>query len=176
MMHRFRPFLFLLLLPALCLWLSACDEYCDQGTTSAMVLQLCMDDEKETPVALKSSEYAVAGIGTLADSTRITRYDSKGLLLLPLSNGSDTTCFTIHVKDSPDYELMVVATRSARLISDVCGCATVASIQTVDIKAVEDAAPETVYTIKRHVICDPEVRVLTFAENYQYVTNLKIFF
>ncbi|MBP5611845.1 MAG: hypothetical protein J6X20_03830 [Bacteroidales bacterium] len=176
MMHRFRPSLFLPLLAALCLWLSACDEYCDQGTTSAMVLQLCMDDEEEKPVVLKASEYTVSGIGTVADSTRITCYDTKGLWLLPLSNSSDTTLFNLQVKDGPGYELTVVAKRSARLISDVCGCATVASIQSVAIRAVEEPASGAVYTIKRHVVCDTEVRVLTFAENYQYATNLKILF
>ena len=158
--------------------LLSCDEYCDQGTTSAMVLKLCADDGMDTPLMLTDDNCAVVGVGEIADSTRLTFYPKTATWLLPLSNKSDTTLYMIQVKDSPVYGITVVASRKAKFISDVCGCANVGNISGVSvIPLTEPSGPDsTACVIRRIVLNDPEVRVLTYSEDYRYVTNLTVYF
>ena len=159
-----RLYNFLFPIVCLCAMLASCDEYCDRGTTTAMVVSFCIDDEAETPCTIR--QFEVCGIGQVADSSRLTCYESTWLL--PLSNRSDTTRFALSIGGCNPDTLVVVAARRPVLVSDVCGCATLSTIDTAYFVSASD-------TISRCVLADREFSLLTFSERYRYVTNLKIF-
>lgn len=163
-MTVFRAF-FLSFLAVLSLVLFSCDEYCDQGTTTAMVVDF-YNSASETPLSL--SNYEMTGVNALViDSFRLRQYN--GFVLVPLSNASDTSRFVLHLLNTRQDTLVVVSQRHPQLVSAECGCAMFATIDTAFLTQTSD-------TIKNIQILQRAVKVVSYREDIDHEKNLRILF
>lgn len=159
-----RTFLFCIL-TCLSVGLFSCDEYCDQGTTTAMVVDFYNSGSGE---AMSLTNYQMTGVNALVvDTLRLRQYAK--FMLVPLSNASDTSRFVLRVGYARPDTLVVVSQRDPQLISAECGCAMFATIDTAYLTQPSD-------TIKEIQKLQPAVKVVSYREDTDHEKNLRILF
>ncbi len=152
-------------LPLILLILTACDEYCDQGTTVAMVVDF-YDETAQNNLSL--NKYTMSGIDArIMDTVMLRQY--KRFALVPLSNNSDTSRYVLQIGNAREDTLVVVSRRHASLVSAECGCVMLGTLDTAFLTRPSD-------TIKGILLLNRSVNVVSYREDTEHDENLRILF